>query len=286
MCIDAMISAVGINITKTDTNGDITMAWGTTKDVMGFQAIYKLMYETDGVFTGTIAENTYRGETSQYFSEDAFFERRALFATGMLCAAKNFALDPELHFGMLPLPKMSAEDEYRTTPQDAFSVMTMPHNVGSRLEIATATLETMSQYSYAIVRPVYRDTAYKIRYASGENTALLFDTVIDSIYYDFGTFYSNAMGNPVHQLRNKLTGTGTTLGSNLMSVTAQYGSSSKMHLKDDWNPGPETLEQRLFGEDEIPWDEISFTTVKTTLEHYFADRRAGRFSLHSYSLSC
>ena len=57
-------------------------------------------------------------------------------------------------------------------------------------------------------------------------------------------------------------------------------------LKDlDWNPGPETLEQRLFSEEEIPWDEISFTTVKTTLEHYFADRRLGRFSLHSYSLS-
>ena len=54
----------------------------------------------------------------------------------------------------------------------------------------------------------------------------------------------------------------------------------------DWNPGPETLEQRLFSEDEIPWDEISFTTVKTTLEHYFADRRVGRLSLHSYSLSC
>ena len=43
---------------------------------------------------------------------------------------------------------------------------------------------------------------------------------------------------------------------------------------------------QFFSEDEIPWDEISFTTVKTTLEHYFADWRADRFSLHSYSLSC
>ena len=53
----------------------------------------------------------------------------------------------------------------------------------------------------------------------------------------------------------------------------------------DWQPGPETLEQRLFSEEEIDWDEISFTTVKTTLQHYSADRRAGRFLLHSYSLS-
>ena len=79
----------------------------------------------------------------------------------------------------------------------------------------------------------------------------------------------------------------------LTLIDVAQASPSQVHfyfvaeLKDlDWNPGPETIEQRLFSEDEIPWDEISFTTVKTTLEHYFADRRAGRFSLHSYSLSC
>ena len=46
------------------------------------------------------------------------------------------------------------------------------------------------------------------------------------------------------------------------------------------NPGPETIEARLFREDEIPWEEIAFRTVRATLEAYFADRRAGRFGLH------
>jgi ADP-ribose pyrophosphatase YjhB (NUDIX family) len=41
-------------------------------------------------------------------------------------------------------------------------------------------------------------------------------------------------------------------------------------------PGPETLEARLFAEAEIPWEEIAFRTVKSTLERYFADRRAGQ----------
>lgn len=49
-------------------------------------------------------------------------------------------------------------------------------------------------------------------------------------------------------------------------------------------PGPETMEQRLFSESEIPWDEISFTTVKTTLKHYFHDRQKGEFLLHMYRL--
>jgi hypothetical protein len=36
----------------------------------------------------------------------------------------------------------------------------------------------------------------------------------------------------------------------------------------------------LFTEDEVPWDEIAFRTVKETLQAYFADRKAGAFGLH------
>jgi len=45
-------------------------------------------------------------------------------------------------------------------------------------------------------------------------------------------------------------------------------------------PGPETIEARLFREHEVPWDELAFRTVRMTLEHFFADRRAGAFGLH------
>ena len=45
-------------------------------------------------------------------------------------------------------------------------------------------------------------------------------------------------------------------------------------------PGPETIEAQLFTEDEIPWDELAFRTVRDTLKYYFADRRKGQFELH------
>ena len=51
-------------------------------------------------------------------------------------------------------------------------------------------------------------------------------------------------------------------------------------LSDQFNPGTETIEARLFSEDEIPWDDIAFRTVKETLERYFADRRAGEYGIH------
>ena len=51
-------------------------------------------------------------------------------------------------------------------------------------------------------------------------------------------------------------------------------------LSDHVDPGHETMETRLYSEAEIPWDEIAFRTVKETLEHYFADRKAGKLSIH------
>lgn len=52
----------------------------------------------------------------------------------------------------------------------------------------------------------------------------------------------------------------------------------------DFSPGEESLEVRLFAEDEIPWDEIAFRTVKETLERYFADRRAGHYTIHQVDI--
>jgi ADP-ribose pyrophosphatase YjhB (NUDIX family) len=45
-------------------------------------------------------------------------------------------------------------------------------------------------------------------------------------------------------------------------------------------PGSETLEARLFREDEVPWDEIAFRTVRETLRYFFDDRRRGQFGVH------
>ncbi len=47
------------------------------------------------------------------------------------------------------------------------------------------------------------------------------------------------------------------------------------------DPGPETIEARLFREDEVPWDELAFRTVRDTLRLYFEDRRSGLYGVHA-----
>ncbi|PZR20991.1 MAG: NUDIX hydrolase, partial [Citrobacter freundii] len=62
---------------------------------------------------------------------------------------------------------------------------------------------------------------------------------------------------------------------------------SQVHLfyrarlrSEQFYPGPETMEARLFAEAEIPWEELAFRTVRVTLERYFEDRAAGLLDAH------
>ncbi|OGA03532.1 MAG: ADP-ribose pyrophosphatase [Betaproteobacteria bacterium RIFCSPLOWO2_02_FULL_62_17] len=45
----------------------------------------------------------------------------------------------------------------------------------------------------------------------------------------------------------------------------------------NFSAGAESLEVALFREAEIPWEDISFRTVSTTLKHYLTDRGSGEF---------
>ncbi|MDX1667404.1 MAG: NUDIX hydrolase [Saprospiraceae bacterium] len=44
--------------------------------------------------------------------------------------------------------------------------------------------------------------------------------------------------------------------------------------------GEESLEVRLFREDDIPWEDIAFTSSTFSLQRYFSDLRNGRRQLH------
>ncbi len=47
----------------------------------------------------------------------------------------------------------------------------------------------------------------------------------------------------------------------------------------DFAPGMESLETRLFAEDEIPWDDLAFPTVIKTLRYYYRDCATGEFEV-------
>lgn len=49
----------------------------------------------------------------------------------------------------------------------------------------------------------------------------------------------------------------------------------------DLAPGPETIENRMFRLDEIPWDDLAFQTVRRTLQAWVSDHARGVFGVHT-----
>ncbi len=53
-------------------------------------------------------------------------------------------------------------------------------------------------------------------------------------------------------------------------------------LKDlNFAAGVESLEVKLFKEEDIPWNLIAFRTITATLRFYFHDRKSGEFAVHT-----
>ena len=77
-----------------------------------------------------------------------------------------------------------------------------------------------------------------------------------------------------------------------VDMLALYGVFSIPHINqvymmfrarlanDNFGPGDESLEVRLFEQSEIPWEDLAFPVVRLTLERYFNDLHSKNFPVH------
>lgn len=78
--------------------------------------------------------------------------------------------------------------------------------------------------------------------------------------------------------RVKLEGLYTLI--NLPHISQVYMMFRGTLLDLDFSPGIESLEVALFREEDIPWNELAFTTIRDTLKHFFLDRKSGKYHFH------
>ena len=71
---------------------------------------------------------------------------------------------------------------------------------------------------------------------------------------------------------------------NILFVDQIYFMFRAAMTSDQFGPTSESSEVRLFDEKDIPWDEIAFEVIRQTLEHYFADRKKGRYPFKIFDL--
>lgn len=67
---------------------------------------------------------------------------------------------------------------------------------------------------------------------------------------------------------------------NISYVNQVYLMFRARLMDNDFRPGNESSEVKLFTEQEIPWNEIAFRVIDKTLRKYFKDRQSGQFSFY------
>ena len=67
---------------------------------------------------------------------------------------------------------------------------------------------------------------------------------------------------------------------NLPHISQIYMMYHGELLDGKFSAGIESEEVRLFGENEIPWNDIAFTVIERTIRLYFKDKKEGSFGIH------
>ena len=67
---------------------------------------------------------------------------------------------------------------------------------------------------------------------------------------------------------------------NIPHISQVYIMFRAQMLDNHFGPGTESLEVKLFGENEIPWGNLAFPVIRETLIRYYGDKKNGEFILH------
>ena len=204
MCVDGFQFALGIDVTTRDMNGIPQRSISSQRFIDAYDKLYQFIYRNSGVgYNPTTTAGYYGTMGSDYYASQKLFNRQCIFAFDIL-KDTNILRDFSDPYGVLPLPKYDEnQEQYRTTPQDSYSIISVP-TIVENPEMIGAVLEVMCYESWRQIRPAYFEQAYKVKYLDSPADAEMFDLVVDNICYNFGVLNSNALGDPAWLFRNQM----------------------------------------------------------------------------------
>ncbi len=125
----------------------------------------------------------------------AFTDGRELFYMGGLMNLTGFR-SMEDDFGMLPIPKMDAEQEryYHSVSPSKTSALAIPRNVKD-VEDLGLVIEAIAAMSKNVVTPEYYDRTLKLQASRDDESGRMLDIIFASRVYDLANIYN--WGNAV-----------------------------------------------------------------------------------------
>ena len=224
---EALLVSFGFQWTRTNDDGTMEC---TLNDKRNIDILGKLneFYNSNNIGIYKVA-----APAESEFATKGVARYIELFTTGKTMVTMSFLMTAEelvkteIEYLVLPTPKYSKDQEdYRSMTHDSHCSIAISSTSDAKNESA-AVLEYMGYYSEKELTPQYFGISYKARYASNSKTMALFDTVVDSLEFDFARTYSNALNNITHNMRNLVKDS-----QEISSSIAKYQRSGKSALAE------------------------------------------------------
>ena len=126
-----------------------------------------------------------RGQNLMFLNEKAYF-----YSTGIFTTEQIKDREATFEYGVVPMPKMNSDqDRYYTHLSNTYDTWCVSFNAKDQ-DVISAVLECMASEAYRQIGPIYYDTYVKLRYASNEKLAPMYDLVRDSVTFDLNFLHS------------------------------------------------------------------------------------------------
>lgn len=218
---NGMSISAGVQYSYRHEDGTIqlTMVRGNGQ-LEGFMTKFYNLLQKNGVYN-------YGGEYNKAMMK--LVANEAVFASGRLNQAELYLQEMEDNYGIIPNPKLSTDQTYYVSSIHDGVQLYGINNGSEQIPEAALILDAMELESRNSVRPVYFDSAVKIKYSRGSDDADMINLMDASIYSDF--VY-------VWQFSQEMNGMGDWLRN---AVKSKNGYNSITRVEGTWKSGLEDI---------------------------------------------
>lgn len=187
-----ILAAAGEKICSVNEQGEIELTLYNERVVNLFDQYRSLAYDQAHCFTYQYDQNTGTVPPTSAWdaNRDAMFnESRVLFYMQTMGAVERYR-DSETDFGILPYPKMDAEQEEYGHSISAYHVqfICVPE-MAKDFERSGIVLEELAYQGLQLMTPAYYEQSLVGRYVRDEESVDMLDIVFATRVYDLGSYY-------------------------------------------------------------------------------------------------
>ncbi len=149
--------------------------------------MYRFFYESESTWIDEITDWSLMGFGKMFADEEVL-----MISMYLKLAGNELLRDADFHFGLLPSPKYDEQQEnYRSFSEGTY--LAIP-NMGLDLDRTAVILEALTAEGYKQIVPAYQEIALKNKYLRDEDSAEMFDLIVNSYTASFAFDYDNWEG--------------------------------------------------------------------------------------------